>query len=252
MRVVGEVQAGRRVGGAAADVDPEWADFPVGRDGPNQEEDQDQSAEEQEKPKFPAAPLLLGWFWRRGREIRGRLWRQEVATGNRHEGGDHDRFDGDRVSRNGCGVIEDFWFDIPGDTCARCHCRSFRCPGLRYLVVRLRYRGRWFFGPRLRLLGVSRRLLGRRRRCFGCGGGLRCYGRLRARRGLARIGRLIVAWGRTADKLGQPLLHLVVVRSRLDVVRCQHTPGWEAHLPPTLSLGDYGPSFARTHSAMPL
>ena len=45
MRVVGEIEAGFRVGGAAAGIDPEGTNLPVRRYGPHEEEDRDQPGE---------------------------------------------------------------------------------------------------------------------------------------------------------------------------------------------------------------
>jgi len=58
MRVIGEVDARRRVGGAAAGVDPERTDFPVGGNRPNHEEDKDQGGEEEQEAEPPAAATV--------------------------------------------------------------------------------------------------------------------------------------------------------------------------------------------------
>jgi hypothetical protein len=59
VRVVGEVKTRLGVGGAAAGVDPERTDFPVGWNRTDQEEDQDQAEEEQEESKPPAPAAIL-------------------------------------------------------------------------------------------------------------------------------------------------------------------------------------------------
>jgi len=63
VRVIREIDARRRVGGAAAGVDAERADFPVGRNSPNRKEDKDQAGEEQQEAE-PAAtatvPVIIG------------------------------------------------------------------------------------------------------------------------------------------------------------------------------------------------
>ncbi|HEY9289033.1 MAG TPA: hypothetical protein VIT43_13530 [Candidatus Dormibacteraeota bacterium] len=58
MGVVGKVEARVRLSGAAAGVDPERTDFPIGWDGAHQEEEDDQAEEEQEEAELPA-PLAL-------------------------------------------------------------------------------------------------------------------------------------------------------------------------------------------------
>ena len=58
MRVVGEIEAGGWVRRIAANVDPEWTDLPIWRNGTDQEEDQNQAAEEQQQPELPAPPAL--------------------------------------------------------------------------------------------------------------------------------------------------------------------------------------------------
>jgi hypothetical protein len=69
VRVVREVDARRRVGRASAGIDPERADFPIGGNRPNHEEDKDQGGgEEQEAEPPPTATVL-------------------VVTGARHAGG---------------------------------------------------------------------------------------------------------------------------------------------------------------------
>jgi len=60
VRVVGEVEAGLRVGRAPAGVDLERADFPVCRDGTDQEEQCDQGREEEQKSTATATPFLFG------------------------------------------------------------------------------------------------------------------------------------------------------------------------------------------------
>jgi hypothetical protein len=72
VRVIREVDACCRVGGASAGIDAERADFPVGGNGPNHEEDKDQGGkEEQEAEPPPAAtvPFVVGArhddYWRR-------------------------------------------------------------------------------------------------------------------------------------------------------------------------------------------
>jgi hypothetical protein len=59
MGIVREVEAGLRIGGTADGIDPERTDFPVGRDRPDQEENQDQPGKKQEKSKPPPAPAVL-------------------------------------------------------------------------------------------------------------------------------------------------------------------------------------------------
>lgn len=59
MRVVRKIEARIRLGGAAARVDAERTDFPIGRDRAHQEEEDDQSEEEQEEAELPAALALF-------------------------------------------------------------------------------------------------------------------------------------------------------------------------------------------------
>src|SRR5437764_288974 len=66
MRIVGVVQACRRVGGAAARIDAEWSDLPVRGNRADQEEERDQPAEEEQEAKLPATPAFFGlirWLW---------------------------------------------------------------------------------------------------------------------------------------------------------------------------------------------
>jgi hypothetical protein len=58
VRVIGEVNARCRVGGASAGVDAERADFPVGGNRPNHEEDQDQRGEEEQEAESPPAAAV--------------------------------------------------------------------------------------------------------------------------------------------------------------------------------------------------
>jgi hypothetical protein len=59
VRVIREIEARGGVRRIAADVDPEWTDFPIRRNRTDQEEDEDQPAEEQQQAEFPA-PAALG------------------------------------------------------------------------------------------------------------------------------------------------------------------------------------------------
>jgi hypothetical protein len=59
MRVVGKVEAGLGVGGAPAGIDPEGTDLPIRRNGPDQEEGQDQAAEKQPQSCLATAAALL-------------------------------------------------------------------------------------------------------------------------------------------------------------------------------------------------
>jgi hypothetical protein len=65
--VVGEVEAGLRVRGAATGIDAERTDFPIRWDGAHQEEEDDQAKEEQEESELPTAlalfRLLFFRFW---------------------------------------------------------------------------------------------------------------------------------------------------------------------------------------------
>jgi hypothetical protein len=54
VRVVREIDTGRRVGGATAGVDAEWTDLPIGGNRPNREEDEDQAGEEEQEAEPPA------------------------------------------------------------------------------------------------------------------------------------------------------------------------------------------------------
>jgi hypothetical protein len=58
MRVVREIEAGCRIRGIAARVDPEGADFPIGGHRANQEKQREQAAEEQKEAESPTAALL--------------------------------------------------------------------------------------------------------------------------------------------------------------------------------------------------
>jgi hypothetical protein len=53
VRVIRKVDARRRVRGAAAGIDAERTDFPVGGNRPNHEEDKNQSAEEEQEAEPP-------------------------------------------------------------------------------------------------------------------------------------------------------------------------------------------------------
>lgn len=97
MRVIREVDARGRVGGASAGIDAERTDFPVGRDGANQEEGKDQGPEEQEKTEAPAAATVR-FVARAGREAGWRRaddglhereagWRGDGVRFRRHEAG---------------------------------------------------------------------------------------------------------------------------------------------------------------------
>lgn len=59
MRVIGKVEAGFRIRGAAARVDPERTDLPIGRDRSHQEEEDDQAKEEKEEAELPPALALF-------------------------------------------------------------------------------------------------------------------------------------------------------------------------------------------------
>lgn len=58
MRVIREIEAGGWVRRIAANVDPEGTDLPIRGNGTDKEEDQNQAAEEQQQPEFPAPPAL--------------------------------------------------------------------------------------------------------------------------------------------------------------------------------------------------
>ena len=58
MRVVREIDARRRVGGASAGIDAERADFPVGGNRPNHEEDEDQGGGEEQEAEPPTAATV--------------------------------------------------------------------------------------------------------------------------------------------------------------------------------------------------
>jgi len=58
VRVVREIDARRRIGGASAGIDAERADFPVGRNRPNHEEDKDQGGGEKQEAEPPAAATI--------------------------------------------------------------------------------------------------------------------------------------------------------------------------------------------------
>jgi hypothetical protein len=83
VRVVREIDARRRVSGASAGIDAERADFPVGGNRPNHEEDKDQrGGEEQEAEPTPAATVP---FIARARLEAG--WRGDDDGLGEHEAG---------------------------------------------------------------------------------------------------------------------------------------------------------------------
>ena len=59
MGVVRKVEARVRLGGAAAGIDAEGTDFPIGRDRAHQEEEDDQPEAEHEEAELPAALALV-------------------------------------------------------------------------------------------------------------------------------------------------------------------------------------------------
>ncbi len=83
MRVIREVDARRRVGGASAGIDAERTDFPVRRNSPNDEEDQDEPGGEQEETK-PAPPATVPFVVRARREAG---WRSDDDGLHKREAG---------------------------------------------------------------------------------------------------------------------------------------------------------------------
>ena len=83
MRIIGEVDARRRVGGAAAGVDTERTDFPVGGNRPNHEEDKDQGGEKEQEAE-PAAAAAVPFVAQAGREAD---WRGDEDGLGEHEAG---------------------------------------------------------------------------------------------------------------------------------------------------------------------
>jgi len=81
VRVIREVDARRRVRGAAAGIDAEWADFPVGGNRPNHEEDKDQSAEEEQEAEPPPAATV---------PFIARAWREAGWRGDEDGLGEHE------------------------------------------------------------------------------------------------------------------------------------------------------------------
>ncbi len=67
MRIVREIQAGRGIGGAAVHIDPERTDFPVGRNGANQDEQREKATKEQEESE-PSAAAPFRFLRARGRQ----------------------------------------------------------------------------------------------------------------------------------------------------------------------------------------
>ena len=86
MRVIGEIEARRRVRGAAAHIDAERADLPVRRDGPDEKEDQDQRAKEQQEPELPSTPPSVAGVanWHR-HVFGGRLGSDQAAAARRNK-----------------------------------------------------------------------------------------------------------------------------------------------------------------------
>jgi hypothetical protein len=86
VRVIGEIEACRRVGGIAADVDAERANLPVWRDRPHEKEDQGQRAKEQKESELPAAAPFVGRVaHRHGHVFCGRLRIDQATTAGRNQ-----------------------------------------------------------------------------------------------------------------------------------------------------------------------
>lgn len=239
MGVVGVIEAGLRVSGAANRIDLERADLPVRRNGPHQEEDGDQAEEEQQEADLATpAPVILFVLSRAQRRIRI----------HRHDGADRDEgliqiggvvSDGlDRKNLLGLGLSI-------GQTCGVVSDgkRVFRLSGLSSGCLSRRCGGRL----RQRLSSFCRRGIRRfYRRSF------RRYVRIgRGRRpGAGIIRRSSIDWLRPTNQLGEARVQLLLVGAGSVVLR--RTPGNEAHLRPTLPATDYDPCFARGRSAMAL
>jgi len=94
VRVIREVEARRRVGCAPGGIDTEGTDFPVGGNGPDDEEDKNQRAkEEKETEPTPLVPIGLALRtrhvadWRRSDGLRRRRrWNRGGYTSRRGHG----------------------------------------------------------------------------------------------------------------------------------------------------------------------
>jgi hypothetical protein len=206
VRVIREVDARRRIGGAPGGIDAEGTDFPVGGNGPDHEEDKNQCAREQKETEpTPPAPIRFAIRarhvadWRRGddglRHRRG--WNGGGYLSRRENGG------GDLNRRgNGGGILS-----RRANRCGSLHSRLYLCvPG---------------FDRRTRSLraGTTRQLL------------QLCPGGADGSEGLGRYG-----WGsgvsigyRRLRQLGKPILQLCLIGSL--ILRWYGTP-WEAHVRP--------------------
>ncbi|HEX3629311.1 MAG TPA: hypothetical protein VHW91_02480 [Candidatus Dormibacteraeota bacterium] len=59
MGVIGVVEAGRRVRGAATRIDTEWTDLPVRGNRAHHEEQRDQPGKEEQEAELPATPAFV-------------------------------------------------------------------------------------------------------------------------------------------------------------------------------------------------
>jgi len=207
VRVIREVDGRRRVGGAPGGIDTEGTDFPVGGNGPDDEEDKNQGAkEEKETEPTPPAPIGLAMRtrhvadWCRGDDA--------LRYGRRWNGGGY-------LSRRGSGSGD---LDRPGNGGG---IRSRRGDGCGSLHRRLCLRGLGFdWRTRSGRGGTTGQLLqlcsggadwgeGLRRYRWGSGGSLR-YGRLR--------------------QFGKPIVQSCLIGSL--ILRWYGTPWEEAHVRP--------------------
>lgn len=195
MRVIREIDTRRGVGGAAAGIDAERTDFPVGGNCADHEEDENQRREEEKEAKPPPLATVRlairagradGWRWgyKRLRDC-GRRKRGGILSRRRNGGGIVSR------RRNGCGSLH-------GRLClwVGCHWRS-----------------------RLGRSGSTRELL---ELCPG-GTDWRC----RCRRSHHWGGGESILYSRLRQP-GKPLLQLGLIGSR--ILRLYGTPREEAHV----------------------
>jgi hypothetical protein len=141
VRVVREVDTGRRVGGATAGVDAERADLPIGGNRPNREEDEDQAGEEEQEAEPPATATASIVIHNRhigdggpdkdelpsqygDRRLRSQL--QGNRLRHRHRGGGDD------------GLHDRFWLYGAGRQRRARRCRdAIRQPGQPFIELRL-------------------------------------------------------------------------------------------------------------------